>query len=93
MSPDNEYDDDHRIDPPGNVDEEDLCSISASGKTQFHGIRVYDYIPSSLAKSYFCVEIDGKKKHIHKQAACWVLTDEKACLSTDRIRRVHEMSR
>ena len=100
LSPDDEYDDEHRINSSENVegedaseDEEDLCSISASGKTQFHGMRVYDNIPSSLTKSYFCVEIDGKKKYIHKQTACWVLTDEKACLSSDRIKRVQEMSR
>ncbi|CAF3314134.1 unnamed protein product [Rotaria socialis] len=40
---------------------ENMSSISASGKSQFHGMRVCDTIPSSLAKSYFRVELDGKK--------------------------------
>jgi hypothetical protein len=40
---------------------ENVSSISASGKSQFHGMRVCDTIPSSLAKSYFRVELDGKK--------------------------------
>ncbi|CAF4855980.1 unnamed protein product [Rotaria socialis] len=40
---------------------ENVSSISASGKSQFHGMRVCDTIPSSLAKSYFRVELDEKK--------------------------------
>ncbi|CAF4144048.1 unnamed protein product [Rotaria magnacalcarata] len=67
-SSDDEYDYKYKIDPSANVEEEDtsddednLSSVSASGKTYFHGMRVYDNIrPQS--KSYFCVEIGGKKK-------------------------------
>ncbi|CAF2386183.1 unnamed protein product [Rotaria sp. Silwood2] len=95
-SSDDEYDYKYKIDPSANVEEEDtsddednLSSVSASGKTHFHGMRVYDNIPSQ-SKSYFCVEIDGKKKFIHKQTACWLLTDEKASLSADRVKRVQQ---
>jgi hypothetical protein len=70
-------------------DEENVSSVSASGKTHFHGMRVYDNIPSQ-SKSYFCVEIDGKKNFLHKQTACWLLTDEKASLSADRVKRVQQ---
>ncbi|CAF1682398.1 unnamed protein product [Rotaria magnacalcarata] len=40
---------------------ENVSSISASGKSHFHGMRLCDTILSSLAKSYFRVELDGKK--------------------------------
>jgi len=39
----------------------DTFFLESSGKSQFHGMRVCDTIPSSLAKSYFRVELDGKK--------------------------------
>jgi len=71
---------------------DNVSSISASGKSQFHGMRVCDTIPSSLAKSYFRVELDGKKKYIHKRTACWLLTDINNRLSADRLRRVQQSS-
>ncbi|CAF2257375.1 unnamed protein product [Rotaria magnacalcarata] len=74
-------------------DENDLPCISSSGKHQFNGMRVTDTISSSLTNSYFCVEIDNKKKYIHKQTACWLLTDNKANLSADRLKRVQQGSR
>ncbi len=96
-SSDDEYDYKYKIDPSANAEEEDtsddeenVSSVSASGKSYFHGMRVYDNIPSSQSNSYFCVEIDGKKKFIHKQTACWLLTDEKASLSADRVKRVQK---
>jgi hypothetical protein len=95
-SSDDEYDYKYKTDPSTNVEEEDtsddeenLSSISASGKTHFHGMRVHDNIPSQ-SNSYFCVEIDGKKKFIHKQTACWLLTDQKSSLSSDRVKRVQQ---
>lgn len=94
---DNEYDYKYKIDSSANVDEEDTSddeenvpSVSASGKSNFHGMRVYDSIPASQSNSYFRVEIDGKNKFIHKQTACWLLTDEKASLSADRVKRVQQ---
>jgi hypothetical protein len=93
-----EYDYKYKIDPSANEEEEDtsddeenISSVSASGKTHFHGMRVYDNIPSQ-SNSYFCVEIDGKIKFIHKQTACWLLTDEKASLSADRVKRVQQVN-
>ena len=52
----------------------------------FMELRVLDTIPSSLLNSYFCVQIDGKTKYIHKQTACWILTDSNSHLSADRLR-------
>ncbi|CAF4750007.1 unnamed protein product [Rotaria socialis] len=59
----------YKIDPSVNVEEEDtaddednLSSVSTSGKTHFHGMKT----------------------------ACWLLTDEKASLSADRVKRVQQ---
>ena len=71
---------------------DNVSSFSASGKSQFHGMRVFDTIPSPLLNSYFSVQIDGKKKYIHKQTACWLLTDSNNRLSADRLRRVQQTS-
>ena len=66
-SSDDEYNYKYEIDSSGNIeedtseDEENISSLSASGKSQFHGMRVFDNIPPSLSKSYFSAEIDGKK--------------------------------
>ena len=54
----------------------------------FSGMRVFDTVRPELAKSYFQIEIDSKKKFIHKQTACWVLAENKAVLSNDRLTRV-----
>ena len=42
---------------------------------------VYDTINSDLNDSYFLVNIDGKRKYLHKSIAIWYLTDEKHKLS------------
>ena len=67
--------------------------LSADGKCEFSGMRIVDEISPSLAKSYFCVDMDDKKRYIHKQTACWLLTDAKTQLSADRLTRVQQSSR
>ncbi|CAF4170964.1 unnamed protein product [Rotaria sp. Silwood2] len=52
------------------------------------GMRVFDTVRPELAKLYFEVELDGKTKFIHKQTACWILTENKAALSNDRLTRM-----
>lgn len=74
-------------------DEDSIPNVTASGKSQFHGMRVFDTVCPSLRNSYFHVKIDGNKKYIHKQTACWLLTDDKASLSADRLKRVQQSSR
>ncbi|CAF1568961.1 unnamed protein product [Rotaria magnacalcarata] len=74
-------------------DKEDLPSISASGKYRFDGMRVINSVYPALSDSYFSVDIDGEKKYIHKQTACWLLTDSKDNLSADRLKRVQQSGR
>ncbi|CAF3838884.1 unnamed protein product [Rotaria sp. Silwood1] len=52
------------------------------------GVR--DTINPDLQDSYFLVNIDGKRKYLHKNTAIWYLTDEKHKLSSDRLNRVME---
>ena len=74
-SSDDEYDHKYQVDQSeseekddSSDDEEHVSSVSASGKSHFHGMRVYDSIPSSQSNSYFRVEVDGKKNSfINKQ--------------------------
>jgi hypothetical protein len=50
--------------------------------------RLCDTINPNLKDSYFVVNIDGKKKYLHKKTALWYLADEKPKLSSDRLNRV-----
>ena len=54
----------------------------------FHGMRVFDGIPSHLEQSYFKIRINQQEKYIHKSTACWILTDSSQKLSSDRTKRV-----
>jgi hypothetical protein len=56
--------------------------------TTNQGIRLFDHIKEELAQNYFQVLINGNKKHLHKQSACWLLAKEKNSLSSDRTSRV-----
>jgi hypothetical protein len=56
--------------------------------TNFQGMRVFDSINPTLAKSYFIVDINGTKKYLHKKAAAWLLSKDKPTLSSDRLKRV-----
>ncbi len=62
-----------------------LVNIST---TSFQGMRVFDSINPTLAKSYFIVNINGTKKYLHKQTAAWLLSKDKPTLSSDRLKRV-----
>ena len=81
------------VDSSSETDTEHLPCLSTDGKSQFTGMRVFDAIRPSLSKSYFIVDIDKKQRYIHKQTACWLLTDAKANLSADRLKRVQQSSR
>ena len=61
-------------------------------KTNFNGIKIHDHIQPSMNDSYFKVDINGQK-FIHKQSACWLLTDRNNHLSNDRLSRVIQTSR
>ncbi|CAF3047779.1 unnamed protein product [Rotaria sp. Silwood2] len=59
-------------------------------KMNFKGIRIFDSINPALKSSYFQVQINSKRKFIHKQTACWLLTDKASRLSADKLFRVIE---
>ena len=49
---------------------------------------VCNTINPDLKDSYFLVNIDRKRKYLHKSIAIWYLTDQKHKLSQDRMNRV-----
>ncbi|CAF3519857.1 unnamed protein product [Rotaria socialis] len=59
-------------------------------ESQFSGMRLFDTVRPELAKSYFEVEINQKRKYLHKQTACWILTENKPISSNDRLVRVRQ---
>ncbi|CAF1620840.1 unnamed protein product [Rotaria magnacalcarata] len=59
-------------------------------ESQFTGMRLFDTVRPELAKSYFEVEINQKRKYLHKQTACWILTENKPISSNDRLARVRQ---
>ena len=63
-----------------------------SKKTNFNGMKIYNTVEASKRNSYFKVNIDGTVKFVHKQSACWLLTDNRAQLSSDRLSRVIQTS-
>ena len=67
---------------------DELFTNSGQNKPQFQGIRIFNEIPPSQMKSCFRIKIHEKEKYIHKQTACWLLTDSKTSLAADRIQRV-----
>ena len=46
------------------------------------GMHLFDNIKQELADSYFKV---NENKYLHKQAACWILEQEKTSLSSNRL--------
>ena len=62
-------------------------------KINFTGTRIFDSINPALKNSYFQVQINNKTKFIHKQTACWLLTDKASRLSADRLSRVIETNK
>ncbi|CAM4930197.1 unnamed protein product [Rotaria socialis] len=102
-SSDSDNESDEMLDSESDVDSEDqqyddqqheASTISSDGifddidGIKFSGMRVFDKVRPELEKSYFELEIKRKKKFIHKQTACWILTENKSVLSNDRLTRV-----
>ncbi len=72
-------------------EEHDLSHVLLdSSDASFRGMRVKESIDPTQSNSFFKVrrENDTTDVYIHKQTACWVLTNEKCSLSSDRLRRV-----
>ncbi|CAM4912299.1 unnamed protein product [Rotaria socialis] len=71
------------------VDEEDVLT---STKSEFNGIRVFDDIDPNLKQSYFKIKLNDKIKYLHKQSACWLLSNKITKLSSDRLSRCKQQS-
>jgi hypothetical protein len=70
------------------IDEESWTSA----KSDFAGIRIADNINPMLKQSYFKIKINEKNKYLHKQSACWLLSNKTTKLSSDRLSRVMQQS-
>lgn len=70
-------------------DDENINSI----KNDFNGIKIRDHINMQHKDRYFRMKINDTVKYIHKQTACWILTNENAKLSTDRLSRVMQINK
>jgi hypothetical protein len=72
-------------------EEQDLSQVLLdSSGASFKGMRVKESIDPTQSDSFFKVrrENDTTDVYIHKQTACWLLTNEKSSLSSDRLTRV-----
>ena len=75
-----------------NEDVNDDEVIINSTKSSFNGIRIVDQINPILRQSYFKVKINENIKYLHKQSACWLLSNEITKLSSDRLSRVKQQT-
>jgi hypothetical protein len=78
-----DYESDEEIDSDDNYDTIHNVNISTN-----HGISLVNNVKEEFAHNYFQVIINGDKKYLHKQAACWLLQKHKSTLSSDRLSRV-----
>jgi hypothetical protein len=83
-----EVDGEHRF-----IEENDNDDAIETIKTNFNGIKIYNRIEPRMKDSYLQVKINDHQKFIHKQSACWLLTDRNNRLSNDRLSRVMQTSR
>ncbi|CAF1253593.1 unnamed protein product [Rotaria sp. Silwood1] len=88
---DEEDEDEEDEDEEDKDEEQDLSHVLLdSSNVSFRGMRVKESIDPKQSDSFFKVrrENDTTDVYIHKQTACWVLTNEKSSLSSDRLKRV-----
>ena len=62
-------------------------------KENFTGMKVFNTVQSHMEHSYFEVTINDDTKYIHKETACWLLTEEKSKISNDRLLRVQQANK
>jgi hypothetical protein len=73
-------------------DDDDDEDILNSTKSDFNGIRIVNNINPGLRQSYFKVKINENIKYLHKQSACWLLSNKITKLSSDRLSRVKQQT-
>ena len=76
---------DDEVEDRGNVLTSDIFD---TGKRNFQGCRIYDKVSPQQINKYFRIRLGSSLKYLHKQTACWILTDSKQQLSSDRLVRV-----
>ncbi|CAF1375253.1 unnamed protein product [Adineta ricciae] len=52
------------------------------------GFRLVDNVKEEFSQNYFHINVNGNKKYLHKQTACWYLQNDRCSLSSDRLTRV-----
>ncbi|CAF2073465.1 unnamed protein product [Rotaria magnacalcarata] len=62
-------------------------------KKDFSGVKVADKVEPHIEHTYFKVKLNHDTKCVHKQTACWLLTEEKSKLSNDRLLRVQQVNK
>ena len=75
-----------------NDDSSDDDTMLTSKKSNFDGIKIRDRINLSLEHSYFKIKLNDKVKYLHKQSACWLLSNNITKLSSDRLSRVAQQT-
>jgi hypothetical protein len=74
-------------------EDSDTEAETKSTKDAYNGMRIYSSIDDKDKHKFFKIEINGKKKYMHKQTAIWYLTNKNNRLSSDRTVRVQQMNR
>ncbi|CAF2101595.1 unnamed protein product [Rotaria magnacalcarata] len=62
-------------------------------KKDFSGVKVADKVQPHIEHTYFKVKLNHDTKFLHKQTACWLLTEDKSKLSNDRLLRVQQINK
>ena len=62
-------------------------------KKDFSGVKVADKVQPHIEHTYFKVKLNHDTKFLHKQTACWLLTEDKSKLSNDRLLRVQQVNK
>ncbi|CAF1555360.1 unnamed protein product [Rotaria magnacalcarata] len=62
-------------------------------KKDFSGVKVVDQVEPHIEHTYFKAKLNHDTKFLHKQTACWLLTEEKSTLSNDRLLRVQQVNK
>ena len=72
-------------------EEQEITTVFINTKKRdFFGTKVYD---ADVQNTCFKVSMNNQTKYLHKQSACWLLTEETNKLSNDRLLRVMQNRR
>ena len=74
-------------------EQDDARNLIDTRKENFVGMKVFNTGQSHMEHSYFKVAINDDTKYMHKETACWLLTEEKSKISNDRLLRVQQANK